>query len=256
MSEIFQYVDGDTFIHNLNPMTKVVFCLFIIIVGILCGNPIILLCLLALPLLGLIISGMAKEIIVQLKMLSVVFAFLFILTILTVRSGTPYALGGVTILTYDGFMLGIVISLRLAAMFFAFMLLVDSTRPSDLVNTLVSRMYFPMDYALMLMITLRFIPTLQIEARKIREAQAVRGFNATGVKNLSKSIGPTITPLLSNSIGRAGSLGHIIELRGYHSGNKIKFTNIPLHAMDFAFMGLMLVGAIGYALYAFRILGL
>ena len=135
-------------------------------------------------------------------------------------------------------MLGIVISLRLAAMFFSFMMLVNTTRPSDLVNTLVSRLFFPMDYALMLMITLRFIPTLQIEARKIREAQAVRGFNATGIKNLSKSIGPTITPLLSNSIGRAGSLGHIIELRGYHSGKQDQ-----VHRHSTSCDGLCLYGA-------------
>ena len=254
MSEIFQYVDGSSFIHNLNPLTKILFCAFIIITGILTGDPLILLVLLALPLIGLLSSGMIKEIRDQLKMLSVIFLFLIIVTILTVRSGTPYAIGGITLFTFDGLMLGVVISLRLAAMFFAFMMLVNTTRPSDLVNTLVSRLYFPMDYALMLMITLRFIPTLQIEARKIREAQAVRGFNATGIKNLSKSIGPTITPLLSNSIGRAGSLGHIIELRGYHSGSKIKFTDIPLHATDFACIGLMLIGIIGYTLYVFRII--
>jgi energy-coupling factor transport system permease protein len=134
------------------------------------------------------------------------------------------------------------------------MMLVNSTRPSDLVNTLVSRLYFPMDYALMLMITLRFIPTLQIEARKIREAQAVRGFSASGIKNITKSISPTITPLLSNSIGRAGSLGHIIELRGYHSGSKIKFTELPLHAIDFVSIGLMLVGLVAYAAYALKLL--
>lgn len=253
MSEIFQYVDGSSFVHKLNPLTKILFCAFIIITGILTGDPLILLALLALPLIGLLSSGMVKEIREQLKMLSVIFLFLIIVTVLTVRSGIPYAISGFTVFTYDGFMLGIVISLRLAAMFFSFMLLVNTTRPSDLVNTLVSRMYFPMDYALMLMITLRFIPTLQIEARKIREAQAVRGFNATGIKNLSKSIGPTITPLLSNSIGRAGSLGHIIELRGYHSGSKIKFTDIPLYAMDFACIGLMLIGIIAYVLYVFRI---
>ncbi len=254
MSEIFQYVDGSSFVHKLNPLTKILFCAFIIITGILTGDPLILLVLLALPLAGLLTSGMAKEIRDQLKMLSVIFLFLIIVTVLTVRSGTPYVASGITLFTYDGFMLGIVISLRLAAMFFSFMLLVNTTKPSDLVNTLVSRMYFPMDYALILMITLRFIPTLQIEARKIREAQAVRGFNATGIKNLSKSIGPTITPLLSNSIGRAGSLGHIIELRGYHSGSKIKFTDIPLYAMDFACIGLMLIGIVAYALYVFRII--
>ncbi len=254
MSEIFQYVDRDTFVHRLNPLTKIIFGVAIIIAGILCGDPLTLLVLLALPIAGLLIGGLAREIMQQIRMLTVVFAFLIVLSVLTVRSGAEYAFGGMTLFTYDGLVLGIVISLRLAAMFFAFMLLVDTTRPSDLVNTLVSRLHFPMDYALMLMITLRFIPTLQIEARKIREAQAVRGFNASGIKNISKSIGPTITPLLSNSIGRAGSLGHVIELRGYHSGSKIKFTEIPLHAADFVSIALMVVGVAGYAVYALKLL--
>jgi len=254
MSEIFQYVDRDTFIHRLNPLTKFAFCVIIILAGILCSDPLTLIILLALPLAGLLIAGMAADIKAQLKMLSVVFVFLILLTVLTVRSGTGYGLGSVTIFTAGGLILGIIISLRLAAMFFAFMILVGTTRPSDLVNTLVSRLHFPMDYALMLMITLRFIPTLQIEARKIREAQAVRGFNASGIKNISRSIGPTITPLLSNSIGRAGSLGHIIELRGYHSGNKIKFTNIPLHAADFAVIGIMVVGFAAYAAYILKLI--
>lgn len=254
MSEIFQYVDGDTFVHRLNPLTKIIFGVAIIIAGILCGDPVLLLVLLALPIAGLLIGGMAREIMQQVKMLAFVFAFLVVLSVVSVRSGAEYAFGGITLFTYDGLVLGLIISLRLAAMFFAFMLLVNTTRPSDLVNTLVSKLHFPMDYALMLMITLRFIPTLQIEARKIREAQAVRGFSASGVKNISKSIGPTITPLLSNSIGRAGSLGHIIELRGYHSGSKIKFTEIPLHAVDFASMAIMLAGLLFYAAYAFKVI--
>ena len=254
MSEIFQYIDRDTFVHKLNPLTKIFFCVAVIIAGILCGDPVVLLVLMALPLAGLLIAGMAGEIKQQLKMLWVVFAFLIILTVLTVRSGAEYGIGGTTLFTYDGLMLGIVISLRLAAMFFAFMLLVNTTRPSDLVNTLVSRLYFPMDYALMLMITLRFIPTLQIEARKIREAQAVRGFSASGLKNITKSISPTITPLLSNSIGRAGSLGHIIELRGYHSGSKVKFTAIPLQAVDFIALAVMLTGLVAYAAYVLRVI--
>jgi energy-coupling factor transport system permease protein len=254
MSEIFQYVDRDTIVHTFNPLTKILFCAVIILAGILCSDPPLLLVMLALPIAGLLIAGLLDEIKVQFKMLSVVFIFLIVLTVLTVRSGTGYGIGDFTVFTSGGLLLGIIISLRLAAMFFAFMILVNTTRPSDLVNTLVSKLHFPMDYALMLMITLRFIPTLQIEARKIRDAQAVRGFKSSGIKNVSKSIKPTITPLLSNSIGRAGSLGHIIELRGYHSGNKIKFTGLPLKSVDLVFIGLMLAGLIGYALYALRLI--
>jgi energy-coupling factor transport system permease protein len=254
MSEVFQYTDSDTVVHGLNPLTKIIFCAAVILAGILCGDPVILLVLLALPVAGLLTSGMAREIMQQLKMLSVVFAFLVILTILTVRSGDPYTISNITVFTYDGLILGIIISLRLAAMFFAFMLLVNTTRPSDLVNTLVSRLFFPMDYALMLMITLRFIPTLQIEARKIKDAQAVRGFKSAGIKNISRSVRPTITPLLSNSIGRAGSLGHIIELRGYHSGSKIKFTEIPMRSIDFALIGMMAISIIAYTLYIVKLI--
>ncbi len=254
MTEIFQYIDTDSMIHRLNPLTKILFCTFIILAGILCNDPILLLGLVAIPIIGMAAAGLWREIPKEIKMLLPVFVFMMALTVLTVRTGAQYSISGVTIFTYDGGLMGVDISLRLAAMFFAFMLLVNTTRPTDLVNTLVSRLHFPMDYALMLMITLRFIPTLQIEARKIREAQAVRGFSATGMKNLTKSIRPTVTPLLSNSLGRAGSLGHIIELRGYHSGSKIKFTDIPLHVADFAFIGLMLVGLIGYAAYTLKLM--
>ncbi len=253
MTEVFQYIDGDSVAHRLNPLTKILFCAFVIVAGVLSSDPLVLLVLLAIPVAALILSGLAKEIIGQLKMLSIIIIFLFIITLFTVRTGTVYSVAGLPLATADGLLMGAAISIRLVAMFFAFMLLVNTTKPSDLVITLISRLHFPIDYALMLMITLRFIPTLQIEARKIREAQAARGFKTGGIRNLSKSIGPTITPLLSNSIGRAGSLGHIIELRGYHSGSKIKFTDIPLYAMDFACIGLMLIGIVAYALYVFRI---
>ncbi len=253
MTEIFQYIDSNSIIHRLNPLTKILFCTFIILAGILCNDPILLLGLVAIPIIGMAAAGLHNEIPKEIKMLLPVFVFMMALTMLTVRTGVQYSISNVTIFTFDGALMGVDISLRLAAMFFAFMLLVNTTRPTDLVNTLVSRLHFPMDYALMLMITLRFIPTLQIEARKIREAQAVRGFSATGMKNLTKSIRPTVTPLLSNSLGRAGSLGHIIELRGYHSGSKIKFTDIPLRVADFAFIGLMLAGLIGYAVYTLKL---
>ena len=254
MTEVFQYIDGDSFAHRMNPLTKVLFCAFVIIAGVLSSDPLVLLVLLAIPVAALILSGLANEILGQLKMLLIIIIFLFIITLFTVRTGTVYSVAGLPLATADGLLMGAAISIRLVAMFFAFMLLVNTTKPSDLVITLISRLHFPIDYALMLMITLRFIPTLQIEARKIREAQAARGFQTGGLRNLSKSIGPTITPLLSNSIGRAGSLGHIIELRGYHSGSKIKFTDIPLYATDFACIGLMLIGIIAYTLYVFRII--
>ncbi len=179
-AEVFQYIDGDTFVHKLNPLVKMLFSVFVIVAGVINGDLLILSLLVCIPIIALVAAGMAKDVIKQGKMLLVVFAVMVLITVLTVRSGEMYSLGGIGIASYDGIIAGVLISLRLAAMFFSFLLLVTTTRPGDLVNTLVSRVHFPMDYALMIMITMRFIPTLQIEARKISEAQAVRGFKPAG----------------------------------------------------------------------------
>ena len=249
-AEVFQYIDGDTPVHKLNPMVKILFSVFVIVAGIINADPLVLILLMGIPIVALMTAGMTKDVINQGKMLLVVFGILILITVLTVRSGEMYSLGGIGLATYDGFLAGVLISLRLGAMFFSFLLLVTTTRPGDLVNTLVSRMHFPMDYALMIMITMRFIPTLQVEARKISEAQAVRGFKPAGLSDMSRIIGPTITPLLSNSIGRAGSLGHVIELRGYRSSSKIKFTEIPLKKKDYACIAGIIVLMAGFGLYA------
>ncbi|MGA9138906.1 MAG: energy-coupling factor transporter transmembrane component T [Methanocella sp.] len=249
-AEVFQYVDGDTFVHKLNPLVKILFSVFIIVAGIINGDPLVLVLLMGIPIVALITAGMTKDVITQGKMLLVVFVLLILITVLTVRTGEMYYLAGIGLATFDGILAGVLISLRLGAMFFAFLLMVTTTKPGDLVNTLVSRLHFPMDYALMIMITMRFIPTLQVEARKITEAQAVRGFKPAGLSDMSRIIGPTITPLLSNSIGRAGSLGHVIELRGYRSNSKIKFTEIPLKMKDYLSIAGILVMTVAFGLYA------
>jgi energy-coupling factor transport system permease protein len=249
-AEVFQYIDGDTFIHKLNPLVKILFSVFVIVAGVINADPLILVLLMGVPIVALMTAGMTRDVINQGKMLLVVFGILILITVLTVRSGEMYSLGGIGLATYDGLIAGFLISMRLGAMFFSFLLLVTTTRPGDLVNTLVSRLHFPMDYALMIMITMRFIPTLQIEAKKISEAQAVRGFKPAGISDMSRIIGPTITPLLSNSIGRAGSLGHVIELRGYRSSSKIKFTEIPLAIKDYACIACIIVLTAGFGLYA------
>jgi energy-coupling factor transport system permease protein len=249
-AEVFQYIDGDTFVHKLNPVVKILFSVFVIVAGVINGDPLVLILLMGIPVVALMTAGMTKDVINQGKMLLVVFAVLILITVLTVRSGEMYSVGGIGLATYDGFLAGVLISLRLGAMFFSFLLLVTTTRPGDLVNTLVSRLRFPMDYALMIMITMRFIPTLQVEARKISEAQAVRGFKPAGLSDMSRIIGPTITPLLSNSIGRAGSLGHVIELRGYRSSSKIKFTEIPLKMKDYLCIAGIVALTLGFVLYA------
>ena len=87
-------------------------------------------------------------------------------------------------------MFAVLMALRFAVLIFSFQLLVISTQPRDLVNALYT-LRIPGDYALMFLIAIRFIPTLQREGVRINEAQLSRGyFPGGGVIGKLKQLGP------------------------------------------------------------------
>ena len=70
----------------------------------------------------------------------------------------------------------------------------------------------------MFVIALRFIPTLQIEGKRIQEAQLARGYNpGSGVGGKIQRLIPIMVPLVSNALSRANVLGLTIDIRGYRT---------------------------------------
>jgi energy-coupling factor transport system permease protein len=75
----------------------------------------------------------------------------------------------------------------------------------------------------MFIIALRFIPTLQIEGKRIHEAQLARGYHpGDGFVGRSKSVAPVMIPLASYSLSRATLLGLTFDLRGYRMPARIR----------------------------------
>src|SRR5690606_1286021 len=109
---------------------------------------------------------------------------------------------------------------------------VITTQPRDLVNTL-EKMGVPIDYNLMFLIALRFIPTLQIEATKIHEAQLARGYApGSGFVGRIKSVAPVMIPLVSNALARTTVLGLTIDMRGYRTRTRTPFREEHMHLLD------------------------
>ena len=113
-------------------------------------------------------------------MMSIVF---IVITLITMPNGTLIGylipqgfplFGGSIALTSGALEIGILLSLRFMILIYAFQLFLISTQPRDIVHTM-ERMRIPIDYILMFIIALRFIPTLQIEGKRIHEAQLARG---------------------------------------------------------------------------------
>ncbi len=256
MAEILQYVHKDAFLHRLHPYTKIA---FIIIVSIMCiiATDLVFLTLMVLAMLAVAAySRLLAELLQQLKLIIVMSAIFILITIITIPNGEILGyfipqgipvIGGFIPVTVGGLTIGIVLTLRFMVLIFAFQLFLMSTQPRDLVNAM-EKIGLPIDYILMFIIALRFIPTLQIEGQRIHEAQLARGFNpGTGFIGKIRSVAPIAIPLVSNALLRSNVLGLTIDMRGYRTGKKTQHVReSTLQHRDYGVLFAMALACTGY----------
>src|SRR5699024_2770157 len=105
-----------------------------------------------------------------------------------------------------------------------------------LLNTL-KKFKFPVhELALMMSISLRFIPTLMKETDKISKAQASRGvdFRTGPFKERLKAIIPLLVPLFVSAFKRAEELAMAMEARGYQGGEgRTKLRELAYEKRDY-----------------------
>ncbi len=250
-----QYVIRESVFHRLHPLTKLIFAAVVVALAVLTSD--------TLPLAGLagavvavaVAGGLGRDLLRQVPLLVSLAASLLILTIFTVQNGeilgylvppSVPVIGGAFPVTVGAIGLALAMSLRFAAMLFAFQLLVISTQPRDLVH-LMDRLRMPVDYTLMLLIALRFIPSLQLEGKRIHEAQLARAYNpGRGPAGKIRGLFPIIIPLVSNSLGKATVLGLTIDLRGYRSGARTPMRDVAPGRADVAGICCMSLLVAGY----------
>jgi energy-coupling factor transport system permease protein len=106
-------------------------------------------------------------------------------------------------------------------------LLTLTTTPIEITDGLetllhpLKKVRFPVhEMALMMSISLRFIPTLMQETDKIMKAQIARGveFSSGPIKERIKAVIPLLIPLFVSSFKRAEELAIAMEARGYRGG--------------------------------------
>lgn len=255
MAEILAYVHKDGFFHRLHPFTKIAFILLFGLMSILSTNILFLFLLVIVVIAIAYGSNLNTEVIQQFKLILAMSIILIGLTIVTMPSGEtvgfliPSALpiiGGHIPITTGAIDFGIVLTLRFMILICVFQLFVISTQPRDIVHTM-ERMKIPIDYTLMFLIALRFIPTLQIEGKRIHEAQLARGYNpGTGVLGKVRSVAPIVIPLVSNALARATVLGLTIDIRGYRTGIRTRIREFKFQRRDYAMIGFILIAGSGY----------
>ncbi|MGA2121794.1 MAG: energy-coupling factor transporter transmembrane component T [Methanoregula sp.] len=255
MAEILQYVHKDAFLHRLHPYTKILFIILVSVMAII-ATDIPFLILMVIALLAFAACGkLLFESLNQLKLILVMSVIFILITIITMPNGETLAyiipqgvpvIGGLIPVTTGGLMIGVVLTLRFMILIFAFQLFLISTQPRDIVHAM-EKIRLPIDYILMFIIALRFIPTLQIEGQRIHEAQLARGFNpGTGFLGKIRSVSPIVIPLVSNALLRSNVLGLTIDMRGYRIGKRTHVRERVFEKRDYAVMSVLAIAGCGF----------
>ena len=104
----------------------------------------------------------------------------------------------------------------------------------------LKRLHVPVhEFAMMMTITLRFIPTLIEETEKILRAQKARGtdFESGGLIKRAKAMIPILVPLFVSAFRRADELATSMECRCYHGGTG----RTRMRVLHFRFADLLMI---------------
>lgn len=222
-----QYFPGTSFVHKLDPRSKIVLTLVFISSIFMASNYSgylilgIFLCLVTLV-AGIPVSIMLRSI-----------KPLWIILVLTagihmfMTPGTTWIEIGPLSITEEGLRQGIQMAARLVFLILMSSLLTFTTSPIALTDA-IERLLSPMKHvrvpvhelAMMMTIALRFVPTLLEEADRIMKAQMARGadFSSGNLLKRGQNMVPLLVPLFISAFRRADDLATAMEARCYRGG--------------------------------------
>lgn len=249
---IGRYVPSNSILHKMDSRSKLMLVFFFVCIVFLANNTITYAILGVYTLILILLSKISIRFLLNgLKPILFIILFTFLLHIFFTKEGELLVdLGWLTI--YEGGLRqGVFISLRFTYLILITTLLTLSTTPISLTDGLeqllnpFKKIKLPVhELALMMSISLRFIPTLMEETSKIMKAQAARGvdFSSGPIKDRISAIVPLLVPLFVSSFKRAEELAIAMEARGYRGGEgRTKYRLLHWGMADTMLMGSLVI---------------
>ena len=260
---IGQYFPGNSAVHKLDARIKLILTVVFIVAIFLCRNFVSLGLVSFVLLLTVIISRISlKTVFKSLKAIILIVIVTSLLQIIYNKEGSMLFEWRFIHITSKGLMLAGFTSLRIILLIIAGSMLTYTTSPTVLTDA-IERLFSPLNklkidvhtLAMMMTISLRFIPILIDEIDKIMTAQKARGavFDEGGLIKRSQALMTVIIPLFVNSFRRAYELSFSMECRCYRGGEgrtrlremKIRLTD----ALSLVFMTAVIYGIILLNMY-------
>jgi energy-coupling factor transport system permease protein len=249
------FTPGTGFLHRLHPLTKLTgAALLILVVYLIDWPPLPVVAFVAL--LGLAASassaGRLAGAVVRLLLPIVLSLFLIQGVFFPPPNATPLPLGPIT-LTYEGLLFAYLVASRLLTLSTTVLLVLLTTRPSDLVFSLTER-GLPRSIGYILLVSLQIIPDMSARATAILEAQRSRGLAMEGGLGRIRAVIPLIGPLVVGALVDVEERAMAIESRAFFAnGPKTSLRDLPDSTLQHIARTAMLLATV--ALIVWRVAG-
>ena len=246
-----QYYPGNSLIHRLDPRTKILSTLLLIVAVFLANTAIGYAALCAMVLFIILVSGLPFMLVLKsVKPLLFIIVLTLVLHALMGQGEHVLYQWKFIKVTEEGLQLGVKMAMRLILLLMISSILTFTTSPIVLTDG-IEALLRPFrvigvpahELAMMMTIALRFIPTLMEETDRIIKAQTARGADFSGGNLLvrAKNMLPILVPLFISAFRRADDLAIAMEARCYRGGegrtrmHRLAYRSGDVMAFVFAF---------------------
>ena len=230
------YVKRDSALHRLNPLTKIILALSIILISIFSpwywtSHLLLLLVIVPLGFAGRVAREYFSS---AIRLIIPAAGFIFLMQAFFQPTGDTVIFQFWFLdITQESLSFAFRIATRITVMISAFTLFLLTTHPSELMSDLTRR-GLPPQFAYVIISTLQILPQMQAKAQTIIAAQQSRGLDtqSTFLKRAG-SVVPLVSPLVFGSLVEVEERAIAIEARGFTSKkNKTSLYEIPDSKLD------------------------
>ena len=255
MARIISYVEKDCFIHRLSGLTKLIFFLLWTITSMLTYDTRVLGVMLV---ISFICFKLSKTDWKQVRSIFAFIVFFLIINVLAIFLFSPYEgckiydsrtellhIAGNYSFTKEQLFYEMNIVLKYCTIVPSVFMFITSTNPSEFAASL-NRIKLPYTVSYSVAIALRYVPDVQSEFNKIKNAQEARGIEMSSKANIFsrlKNMAAILFPLVFSSMEKIDSVTNAMELRGFgkqktrtwYSSRKLKTGDWVVIVLTFIF---------------------
>ncbi|AKA68681.1 energy-coupling factor transporter transmembrane component T family protein [Clostridium scatologenes] len=226
MKNLSLYTEGNSFVHNMDPINKILYIITVIAVAIIIPGKMSALACIIVSFILIAFAKVFKKVIPLIN-----FSLLILISIVIIQGlffqenkNVAFTLGKLNFYK-EGLSHAILICFRVINILCAFAILILTTKPSDLIEELVKKGLSP-KIGYVLSSVLQIIPQMTSTMGTIMDAQKSRGMETEGKLIVRlKAFFPLIGPVVMNSLIATRERAMALEVRGFSSNGKKSFLN-------------------------------